>query len=205
MYHKLYLDSIKKGIDNTIYSKDFKKITGDLFFNEVVLIIEKVKQKKGRLFFVGNGASAAFSNHMALDWSKNGGVLAKSLSDSAMLTALANDYSYDEVFVEYLKIEKIDVNDLVVTISSSGNSRNIVAVLKYCNDNKISTIGFSGLKEDNKTTKLSEYSLYVPQKTYGQVECIHQLFLHLWLDQFMKINEWDRDSVQNMNASQFNL
>ena len=124
---------------------------------------------------------ASFSNHMALDWSKNGGILAFSLSDSSLFTALANDYSYEDAFVEFMKINSINSNDLVITTSSSGNSKNIVNALNFCLKNKIKTLGLSGLNLENATEKLSDFSIFVPSKTYGMVECIHQVFHHLIL------------------------
>ena len=77
-----------------------------------------------------------------------------------------------------IEINNINKNDIVVTISSSGNSPNVTNVLKYCERNDIKIIGFSGLKPNNSTRAIANYSLYVPRKTYGFVECIHQVFLH---------------------------
>ena len=204
-YESKYFEFISNGLEETLYEIENKSVLKEDFFNELVNLTSITKKLKGRLFFIGNGASAAFSNHMALDWSKNGGLYATSLSDSALLTALSNDYSYEQAFVEFLKIESVNKNDLIVTISSSGNSKNIINVLEYCNLAKIKTIGFSGLKNDNKTRLLADFSLYVPKKTYGIVECIHQVFLHLWLDKSMGIYEWEREDVQNMNSKEFKL
>ena len=204
-YESKYFEFIHNGLKESCYEINKKPTSKEDFFYELVALTKSTKKLKGRLFFIGNGASAAFSNHMALDWSKNEGLYATSLSDSALLTALSNDYSYEEAFVEFLRIEGVNENDLVVTISSSGNSKNIINVLEYCNTAKIKTIGFSGLKTDNKTRYLADFSLYVPRKTYGIVECIHQVFLHLWLDKSMGIYEWKREGVQNMNSKEFNL
>jgi D-sedoheptulose 7-phosphate isomerase len=107
--------------------------------------------------------------------------------------------------VEFLKIEGVTKDDIVITISSSGNSPNIVSVLNYCKENDIKSIALSGLKINNKSVLTSNFSIYVPMKTYGMVECIHQIFLHLILDDHMEIFEWDRDEFQNMNASNFKL
>jgi D-sedoheptulose 7-phosphate isomerase len=114
------------------------------------------------------------------------------LSDSALLTALSNDYTFEGAMVEYLKIEGIAKNDLIISISSSGNSPNIVNILNYYHENDIKTLALSGLKENNKSVQLAIYSIYVPMKTYGMVECIHQVFLHSILDESMDIFEWDR-------------
>jgi D-sedoheptulose 7-phosphate isomerase len=107
--------------------------------------------------------------------------------------------------VEFLKIERASKEDFVVTISSSGNSPNIISVLNYCKGNNINTLALSGLKDDNKSISLADYSIYVPMKTYGMVECIHQIFLHLMLDESMGIEEWERNEFQNMNSNNFKL
>ena len=205
MYLKKYVNSINNGLIESTFKINQKKIDGDAFFEKLVGFTNEVELNKGRIFFFGNGASAAFSNHMALDWSKNGGVLSICLSDSAMLTALANDYDFDGCFLEFLKIYKPTSNDLIVTTSSSGNSKNIVNVLEYCKESNIKTFGFSGLNKGNKTEQLSDFSLFVPMKTYGMVECIHQVFHHLWLDKYMKIAEWDKTESQNMDSNNFKL
>mgnify|MGYP000876610077 FL=1 len=205
MYLKNYVNSINNGLIESTFKINQKKIDGDVFFEKLVGYTNEVELNKGRIFFFGNGASAAFSNHMALDWSKNGGVLSICLSDSAMLTALANDYDFDGCFLEFLKIYKPTSNDLIVTTSSSGNSKNIINVLEYCKENNIKTFGFSGLNKGNKTEKLADFSLFVPMKTYGMVECIHQVFHHLWLDKYMKIGEWDKTESQNMDSNNFKL
>lgn len=204
-YVKNYIDFIEKGLRKTSYKINGKELSGDIFFEHLNLKTKDVQKNEGRLFFFGNGASAAFSNHMALDWSKNGGVLALCLSDSAMLTALANDYSFEGCFLEFLKINNPNQNDLIITTSSSGNSKNIVSVLEFCKENNISTFGLSGLNEGNMTEQLSNYSLYVPMKTYGMVECIHQVFHHIYLDNFMKIEEWNKKESQNMDSNNFKL
>jgi D-sedoheptulose 7-phosphate isomerase len=205
MYSIKYIDSINQGLSHSIFRMNQTDVLGDDFFDELVSLSKEVKKNKGRFFFFGNGASAAFSNHMALDWSKNGGILALCLSDSAMLTALANDYDFDGCFLEFLKINTPTSNDMIITTSSSGNSKNIVKVLEYCKENNIKTLGFSGLNEGNKTEKLADFSLFVPLKTYGMVECIHQVFQHLWLDKYMEIEEWHKTESQNMDANNFKL
>ena len=204
-YYSNYFKSIGQGLMDSMYYLDQQKIEPELFFETIKGILIKLRESRNKIYFFGNGASAAFANHMALDFSKNGKILARSLSDSALLTALSNDYSYENAMLEFLKIEGITNDDLVITISSSGNSPNIVSVLNYCKENHIKSLALSGLKKDNKSIALADYSIYVPMKTYGMVECIHQIFLHLILDESMEIFEWDRNDFQNMNSSNFKL
>lgn len=204
-YSRNYLNAFVKGLQSAIYEVNGTSISESMFLSELIKITEKTRNEKGRIFFFGNGASASFANHMALDWSKNGGVLALSLSDSSLLTALANDYSYEDAFKEFAKINAIGKDDLVTTISSSGNSPNVVSVLDYANEIGATTFALSGLKPDNKSRNKAKFSVYYPFKTYGMVECAHQVYLHLWLDAFMNIFEWDREETQNMNIKEFKL
>jgi D-sedoheptulose 7-phosphate isomerase len=204
-FYKNYFVAITKGMESTTYFLKKEETTPEYFFQSIKDDLIRLRKNKNRIFFFGNGASAAFANHMALDFSKNGKIPSLSLSDSALLTALANDYSYESAMVEFMKIENIVSTDLVITISSSGNSPNIVSVLKYCSESNIPSLSLSGLKPDNKSIALSDYAIYVPLKTYGMVECIHQIFLHLILDEMMEIFEWNRSEVQNMNAQFFKL
>lgn len=204
-YHINYFKSISEALNKTTYHFNAVSASSSDFFAIIKEKMNGLRESDSRIFFFGNGASAAFANHMALDFSKNGKIMARSLSDSALLTALANDYSYEAAMVEYMKIEGITQSDLVITISSSGNSPNIVKVLQFCKENNIPALALSGLKPDNKSIPLSTYSVYVPMKTYGIVECVHQIFLHLILDESMEIFEWDRKDHQNMNADQFKL
>jgi len=204
-FYSNYFNSINQGLISTNYYLDSNNVEPELFFKTISNILNNLRENRNRIYFFGNGASAAFANHMALDFSKNGNILSRALSDSSILTALANDFSYEQAMVEFLKIEEVSDSDLIITISSSGNSPNIVNVLNYCKSNNIKSLALSGLKNDNKSITIADYSIYVPMKTYGIVECIHQIFLHLILDQSMGILEWDRTDFQNMNASSFKL
>ena len=201
MYQNKYFNSINESLKKSCYSISQNPIDIETFFTKINSLLHSIQKSNNKIYFFGNGASAAFSNHMALDFSKNGGILSYSLSDSSLLTALSNDYAS----VEFLKINKINKNDLVITISSSGNSTNIINVIDYCNNNDINTISFSGLKPDNLSVKKSKFSIFVPAYTYGIVECCHQVIIHSILDMFMDIKEWNRDSFQNMSIEEFNL
>ena len=155
-------------------------------------------------YMVGNGASAAFSNHMALDWTKNGRVPTHSFTNPALLTAMGNDLGFEESFSAPLSWYAKS-GDLLVTISSSGNSANIIKTIEVALDKSMSVVTFSGLKPDNQSRKLGDLNFYIPAKTYGIVECAHQVLLHVWLDRYMGIVEWERDEYQNMRKDAFLL
>ena len=199
MYTEQYFKSFFEGIKSSEFRKGDSLINSEEFLQEVNSRINF----KTRIFFIGNGASMSFSNHMALDWAKNAKVMASSLSSSALLTALMNDYSAEEIFLEYLKISKVSKHDIVVAISSSGNSKNVLNALDYGKSTGAYTVSFSGLNIGNSSMSLADLSCFVPLKTYGQVECAHQYWLHLWLDNFMGVKDWERIESQNMNQSNF--
>ena len=169
---------------------------------ELCALTEAMKANGGRIFFCGNGASAAFASHMTLDWSKNGGVPAISLNDPVQLTALGNDLGYDQVFAAALRWHG-KPEDLVVVISSSGSSPNVVKAIGAAREIGMKVLTFTGLKPDNASRQLGDLNYYVPAKTYGVVECAHQLLLHAWLDASLGLEEWDRDTIQNMRADEF--
>ena len=204
-FYENYFNSISKGLKNLLYHENGLQIEPDLFYFKIKDHIKNIKLNKHKIFFFGNGASAAFANHMALDFAKNGKISSRSLSDSAMITALSNDYSFNDAMVEYLKIEEVNKNDLVITISSSGSSQNIINILNFCKEKNIVSIALSGLNKQNLSILNSKYSVFVPMHTYGIVECIHQIILHLFLDESMGIMEWDKTESQNMNNSNFKL
>lgn len=173
-------------------------------FNYWCSVSGSVLKKGGRQYLIGNGASAAFANHMALDWTKNGGIPTHSFASSPLITALGNDLGFEESFSAPLSWYGRG-GDMLVTISSSGNSENIVRAIAVARQAGMHVVTLSGLKVDNRSRQLGDLNLYVPAKTYGIVECAHQVLLHIWLDQYMGVMEWARDDCQNMRKSEFNI
>lgn len=144
----------------------------------------RMRDGDGKLLFVGNGASASIASHMALDFSKNGKVPALAFNDAASLTALSNDEGYDQVFakqIEYFAAR----NDLLVAISSSGNSENIIKAVQAARAKGCGVLTLSGLGADNKLRRLGDYNLFVPSGEYGFVEVVHGGLIHALLDIFM--------------------
>jgi D-sedoheptulose 7-phosphate isomerase len=180
------------------------RLAPDEAFGTLCQVTGALRQAGRKQFMCGNGASSTLSNHMALDWSKNAGIPTMSCSDSAILTAVGNDIGYEEVFSAPIRWYA-ERGDQLVTISSSGNSPNILRALEAARELGLSIVTFSGLRPDNSSRKLGDLNFYVPAKTYGIVESIHQILLHLWLDRFLGIQEWARSDAQNMRRGEFKL
>jgi D-sedoheptulose 7-phosphate isomerase len=145
----------------------------------------ELKKQNQTLFFVGNGASAMMSSHMATDFCKNGGIKSMAFNDASLMTALGNDISYEQCFAFPLG-RFGQQGDMLVTISSSGNSPNVVSALKKAREMDITRVTVSGMKPDNASRQLGNLNFYVPGDTYGFAESAHQVLLHCWYDMFEK-------------------
>lgn len=144
-----------------------------------------VKENGTTMFFAGNGASAMMAGHMAADASKNGGFRSQAFNDAALMTAISNDVSYEESFA--LPLSRFaDPGDVLVTISSSGNSPNIIRVIERALEMRLTVITLSGMRPDNRSRAMGNLNFYIPADTYGIVEAAHQVLLHGWLDRFME-------------------
>jgi D-sedoheptulose 7-phosphate isomerase len=141
----------------------------------------------GSVYIIGNGGSAAIASHMATDACKNGHVRALAFNDPVMLTATANDLAYDQVFA--LPLQRLGRSgDLLISISSSGNSPNIVRALQVARELGLAAVTLSGMGPDNRSRALGLINFYVPLPRYGWVESAHQIVMHHWLDEYLSLH-----------------
>jgi len=145
--------------------------------DESVAMVKKAK----RIFFIGNGGSNSICSHMMEDYSKIAGYPTFAFSDAALITCFANDYGYERAMEEWLKIHFVE-GDLLVAISSSGESKNILNAAALVNNRKGALITLSGFKEGNTLSKTGSINFHLPVSNYGIVECFHQVILHIILD-----------------------
>jgi len=147
------------------------------------LLRRKITDKKKIIVF-GNGGSAATASHFVCDLAKGiftgGGprVKAISLNDCIpLMTAWSNDESYDSIFVEPLA-NYLEEGDLVIGISASGNSPNVIRAIEYANLNGAMTVGLTG-KGGGKLAELAQLSIVVKSDSYEEVEDIHMIIIHM--------------------------
>ena len=157
--------------------------------NRLVSCFTRHKREQSQIFFIGNGGSSAIASHMTADFMKNGGMNTYSLYDHAVTTCMGNDYGYEYVFSKPLAFLG-ERNDLLVAISSSGNSQNMVNAVEMAVAKELEVITFTGFEPDNKIKQLGNINVYVPSARYGIVESIHNLMLQQIVDMIM-----DRDGV----------
>lgn len=157
----------------------------DTAFGTWVDLTRQVHQHGRSVFFIGNGGSAMIASHMATDACKNAGLRALAFNDPSLLTATGNDLSFDQVFS--LPLSRLATkSDLLISISSSGNSPNIVRALETGRQLGLHLVTLSGMGADNTSRMLGDVNFYIPAPTYGWVECAHQLVIHYWFDTYMQ-------------------
>lgn len=187
MFYEEYVQDVFSGINRTIITD---QAGNEIQVQEAMdLWSERVKiirdQEKGLLFFCGNGASATMAEHMSHDWFQNAEVNTITCAETAHITAISNDLSFEDVFSYRIK-RILSERDILVTISSSGNSPNIVKALEAGRAKGAYCITFSGKGADNKSRRMGDLNFYVPLSTFGLVESAHAVILHAALDNFLE-------------------
>ncbi len=157
-------------ISKNICSYDEKK------FNLFIKLLKDIKKSKKKIMIMGNGASASIANHFATDLTKIAGIRTINFNESNLITCLANDYGYENWLKKALDFYA-DKNDLIILVSSSGKSKNILNAAKYGNNKNIKIVTFSGFKKNNPLSKLGKVNFWVNSKKYNHIETVHLTWL----------------------------
>jgi phosphoheptose isomerase len=146
--------------------------------------VEQAAENGAHVYAIGNGGSAAIADHLCCDWTKGTHVKTKPTlvctsltSNVALYSAIANDYGFEQVFTTQVEFFAKQ-NDILIAISSSGNSPNIVQAVELAKTKGAKTIGLSGFS-GGKLAQASDVSLFVKANNYGIVEDAHQALMHI--------------------------
>ncbi len=164
--------------------------------SDAALMIDDAGKKGKKIFIIGNGGSAGIASHMAVDFWKNGGIPSTAFNDSSLLTCVANDYSFEEVFSKPVEMFTSE-GDILMCISSSGSSKNILNAADAGIKKGCKVITFSGFSEQNALKDKGAINFFVASHSYGFVEILHNLVIHAILD--TKLYTVDRKDVFNKN------
>lgn len=180
--------------------------------SDAIDLLTQAYKDNRRIYILGNGGSASTASHMACDLGK--GTLQRvydnsekrirvvSLSDNvALITAFANDLSFDDIFVQQLR-NLVEPGDVVIVLSGSGNSKNIVNTVKYAKSRKAKTIGLLGFKTGGKLKTIVDCAIIVDSNHYGPIEDIHLILNHLissWIAKTKHI--YDKNNYLSDNKS----
>jgi D-sedoheptulose 7-phosphate isomerase len=179
------------------YFRELKRCLSELDsrkINQAINILIDAYMHNRKVFIMGNGGGASTASHMACDLSK--GTLARiydeeekrfraySLTDNvAIMTAFGNDLSFEDIFVQQLR-NLVEENDVVVTLSGSGNSKNLIKAVKYAKKCGAKTIGFLGFYTGGRLAKLVDCAIIVNSNYYGPCEDVQLILDHIvtsWL------------------------
>jgi D-sedoheptulose 7-phosphate isomerase len=150
-------------------------------FDVLTARVRETHNNGNKLMFIGNGGSAAICSHMAIDYSKNGGIRSTAFNDGAALTCLGNDLGYENVFAKQVDLHARP-GDMLIAISSSGKSMNIINAVGVARERGCFVLTLSGFTPANPLHTLGDINFYVNSDEYGFVEITHLALCHAILD-----------------------
>lgn len=153
----------------------------DAGFGEWQRAAEACRTAQRTIYLVGNGASASMASHFAADLAKNAHLHTEVFSDLSLVTAIANDLGYENVFSEPLS-RRAQAGDMLVAISSSGRSPNVLKAVAVARERKLTVVTLSGMDAGNPLRATGDLNFYVSAKSYGYAETCHSSILHHWMD-----------------------
>ncbi|MGH6663220.1 MAG: SIS domain-containing protein [Rhodospirillales bacterium] len=189
-----YADAYFAEVGKAQASVDRKKLT------QALKLLDAAYERGATLYVCGNGGSASISNHLVCDHSKGGQTdtdlrpkVVSLATNIEMITAIANDIDFDDVFVYQLRT-LAEKGDVLLTISASGDSENVVRAAEWANKNGIEVIAFTGF-EGGRTAKLASVNLHVKGDNYGVVEDAHQSLMHI-LAQYVRLSRMKEEVIR---------
>ena len=178
-------DSITKLINESI--QNFSKLSEDksqlILIEEITNVIIKSFENGNKLLICGNGGSAADAQHIAAELSGRFEIDRKPLNaealhvNSSYVTAVANDYGYNEIYSRMIQA-KGQKGDVLLALSTSGNSKNVISAIKRANSNGLVTVGLSG-NQGGDMQKLCKYNLIIPSNNTARIQEAHILVGHI--------------------------
>jgi D-sedoheptulose 7-phosphate isomerase len=142
-----------------------------------------------KIMLAGNGASASTASHLATDFSKQGRVRAMAFNDASLITALSNDCGYENWIAKALDFYA-DKSDVLILISSSGKSPNVVKAAHRAKELGIYVAAFTGFAEDNPLGAVADINFWVDSRSYNIVECTHMIWLTAVVDLLIGASEY---------------
>jgi D-sedoheptulose 7-phosphate isomerase len=167
IWFEKYFDLYKKPLFNKQIYEDLLALKYDL---------ETVHGRGGKTMAMGNGASASISSHISTDLSKGAGIRTVNFNDANLITALSNDYGYENWMAKAVEMYG-ESGDIVILVSSSGRSKNVVKAANIAKEMDIKIVTFSGFKEDNPLKQTGDINLWVDSKAYNIIENMHMIWL----------------------------
>lgn len=175
------LDELSGVIDRCVYTTQKGEISASEALKMSHFLLEQVTQIEGIVYVIGNGGSAGIASHFCTDLLRTLQMSAMTFSDSNIITCFANDFGYENVYKMPL-MRNLRSRDLLIAISSSGSSQNILEACQVARDKKAGLITLSGFEPNNALRGLGELNFWLESADYGLVETGHFFLLHTIVD-----------------------
>lgn len=143
---------------------------------ELKKLLVDVRTNGKKIIMAGNGGSAAIASHCAVDFTKCAGIRCVNFNEADLITCFANDYGYEQWVKKALEFYADD-GDLVILVSSSGKSPNMINAAQHANARGLTLVTFTGFSENNPLRKLGHLNFWVDSHAYNIVEMTHQIWL----------------------------
>jgi D-sedoheptulose 7-phosphate isomerase len=176
-----FFDQFYELINNKAKDIDTQKLL------DLAELIKAIKLNSGKVIIVGNGGSAAISSHVSIDLTKAANIRSINFNEASLLTCFSNDYTYEK-WVEKAIDFYADKNDIVILISSSGQSKNIINAANKAVSMQLPLITLTGFSEDNPLNQIGDINMWVDSSTYNIVESVHQMWLLSVVDYLIEQN-----------------
>jgi len=175
---KTHAENLQGIIKNGSFTDRERKVLAyEAGIQNSLTILQNLRTLKGNLFLVGNGGSSAVVSHILTDYINVARLRARSLHESSLITCMANDFGYENVFSRPLK-NLANEQDCLIAISSSGQSLNIINAAETMKSVGGEVITLTGFKPDNPLRSIGDINFWLDSKDYGLVEIGHLFFLH---------------------------
>lgn len=165
-----YFSNYLLDLNQAVSSADLSKLM------DIARCVRAVQKIEKKIIIVGNGGSAAIAAHLAVDFTKSAGVRAMTFNEPSLLTCFGNDYGYEHWVAKAIEAYA-DPGDLVILMSSSGKSPNILNGAKQAKALGLATVTLSGFSPDNPLRDIGDVHLWVDSIVYNVVETTHQAWL----------------------------
>jgi len=177
-YFDNYFESIDRGVKDVDHS----------LLVSVSEMIQVINRNNGKIIIVGNGGSAAIASHASVDFTKAANIRSITFNESSLLTCFSNDYGYER-WIEKAIGFYANKNDIVILISSSGQSDNIIYGARKVRDIGVPLVTLSGFSSNNLLRQMGDINLWVDSSIYNIVESVHQIWILSIIDYIID-NNW---------------
>jgi D-sedoheptulose 7-phosphate isomerase len=175
-----------KNYFNEIFQK-LNTVDDELIIKLSKLII-KTNSNKNKIILLGNGASASIASHASIDFTKTLNIRAINFNEANLITCFSNDFNYENWMSRAIDYYA-DKGDMVILISSSGKSKNIVNAGKFSRQKKLTTVTLSGFSKNNPLRKIGDLNFWINSNQYNIVETTHQTILLSLIDYMLTLKK----------------